>query len=171
MILGIDENITTSTQSAIALKERFSNVLDTMHIMSQLKESFINLEKAEKFLEAGNLPQVEELLAKLKNTLDEQLSDHITQDMEEFFQKQIREIEVNMRMKMEQQLTDWIDNLKTEQDRVGQEVRFYAEDKLLKASMRISERPQAANTSFRDTYKASFNQLNIINESTHKTLF
>ena len=88
------------------------------------------LEKAETFIDRGSLPQCQDLITKLKFVLDEKLSDHITGSIEEFFQERISKLQKDIRARMDMQLTDWVEDLQNEQERIGNQVRADVESKL-----------------------------------------
>ena len=50
--------------------------------------------------------------------------------MENFFTTKIRTLEVSIKNSMEDQLSDWVDNLQSEQERIGIQVKGFSETKL-----------------------------------------
>jgi hypothetical protein len=66
----------------------------------------------------------------LKFILDEKLSDYVTSNLEEFFQARIKKLESEIKVKMDMQLSNWIDDLINEQERIGLQVRADAESQL-----------------------------------------
>ena len=87
-ITEVDKSITKSTENVIELKEQFESVLEASQVIKGIKHCFEYLEKAEIFVERGNLPHGEELLCKLKDSLD-RISDFITSNIEEFLREKI----------------------------------------------------------------------------------
>lgn len=49
-----------------------------------------------------------------------------------FLNKRVRKLEFSIKTKMDAQLADWLDNIDSEQIRVGETIREYAQDKLSK---------------------------------------
>ena len=52
--------------------------------------------------------------------------------MKSFWEKRFKRLEGTIRTKLDLQLNDWIENLQKEQTRIGEQVRDFAEDRLVR---------------------------------------
>ena len=143
-ISKIEDGINKSTEPAIELKKRFEAVISSTRKVRQLKQliryvsisSYLrinsDLEKADKLISRGNLLQGHEILQKCKSNLDQYLVDEISDKMLSFLNSKIRNLEWSIKVCMNEQLQNWIENVQSEQERIGMSIRQYATDRLNK---------------------------------------
>lgn len=97
--------------------------------------------------------------------------------MSKFFDSRVRVLEMELKSKMELQLTDWVENLSNEQNRIGEQIRNFSEG-ILSNPLSRAVSVTSKGSSFRETFKASFRCFSKRNDSEdsskhnlmHKTL-